>query len=580
MIMKTKVLLISADKYQHLSDISVAKHTISYLKNTFETFLKCEVHELKGNSLSSKNSLLQSINKCTANMDSSDALIVYYCGRAQKLIRNDIEEIYIATNNFLPGRTRGSIKLQEFVDAIINKTNSLIILDSPITISNKNTFSSIEKMQNQFSILSSGTDLSSFASNGVLSPFSLIVDRIFRHSFDTNTPIIIENILEYLSKNHLLLNNNINYSYNICSVENFVFFLSTNPDYFSKLCNHKIDYSYISDNIYSMSSGSRLDGINELEAIIYDNNIDPILKDIAKNRLEYLSSNEEEQAVIDYLFNIRVNSKSSPQKNFDLKPFLGECRAPNLPKLVHIPSGKFYMGSDLNIIDKASHPKHMVYTKEYDISIYLITVLDYAIFVQDTDYDAPSNWIDNNWLQLHKNHPVTYINYYDACNYCSWLTKKLQGASVINDDQYFRLPTEAEWEKAARGLDERLYPWGDVFSSKLCNVKSSAILTTTPVGSYSPQGDSPFGCCDMIGNVREWTSSLWGTAANVPHFKYPYDNNDGREAHNAPKSFRRIVRGGGFYYDDECSNCVTRNRNHPENMHSGGGFRIVLVNRQ
>ncbi len=100
-----------------------------------------------------------------------------------------------------------------------------------------------------------------------------------------------------------------------------------------------------------------------------------------------------------------------------------------------------------------------------------------------------------------EDHPVVNVTWHDAVAYCKWL------AGVTG--KAYRLPSEAEWEKAARGTDGRIYPWGDEWHRMRCNASGGKRGGTTRVGNYSPLGDSPYGCADMVGNVCEWTRSLY-----------------------------------------------------------------------
>ena len=109
-----------------------------------------------------------------------------------------------------------------------------------------------------------------------------------------------------------------------------------------------------------------------------------------------------------------------------------------------------------------------------------------------------------------KDHPVVYVSRNDAMEYCKWLNQILHASREIPiPNLQLRLPTEAEWEKAACGTDGLEYPWGNQFDKNKCNTNEGGKGDTTPVGLYSPQGDSPYGCADMSGNVWEWTHSLF-----------------------------------------------------------------------
>jgi formylglycine-generating enzyme required for sulfatase activity len=130
--------------------------------------------------------------------------------------------------------------------------------------------------------------------------------------------------------------------------------------------------------------------------------------------------------------------------------------------------------------------------------------------------------------------------------YCQWLNNLLKGE--LPAGLVLRLPTEAEWEKAARGANGNEWPWGHEFDKNKCNSSEGGKGGTTPVGAYSPQGDSPFGCADMVGNVWEWTHSLFKP--------YPYKMEDGREDEKV--SGNRVVRGGAFYYNARFARCAYR----------------------
>jgi formylglycine-generating enzyme required for sulfatase activity len=245
------------------------------------------------------------------------------------------------------------------------------------------------------------------------------------------------------------------------------------------------------------------------------------------------------------------------------------------PEMVLIPGGEFLMGSDLNQDQDASRsewPQHTIHLPDYTIARTPVTNAEYAAFVEATRHRAPIHWKGGRPPGGKEDHPVVLISWHGATAYCKWLAR--------NTGKAYRLPSEAEWEKAARGTDGRIYPWGnEPPDEKRCNFDNN-VGDTTPVGQYSPQGDSPYGVTDMAGNVWEWTRSLWGRAWEEPGFRYPYAPGDGRENPEAGDDVRRLVRGGAFDHDSRVVRCAYRYRNLPDDPYWFQGFRVCLAPRQ
>lgn len=232
------------------------------------------------------------------------------------------------------------------------------------------------------------------------------------------------------------------------------------------------------------------------------------------------------------------------------------------------------MGSD-NASDQDAYndefPQHRVYLQEFYISKYPVTNAQYEAFVKASNYKAAGDW-QKYAASGKENHPVVNISWHDAQAFCEWLSKESR--------QTFCLPTEAEWEKAARGglissvarrvlgdVDARIFPWGDAFDEEKCNSRESGIGTTAPVGKYSPGGDSIYGAADMSGNVWEWCSSLYEA--------YPYAPEDGREDLLPTSTSRRVVRGGAWLTVRRFVRCAARNRFFPTDVLESVGFRLI-----
>ena len=234
---------------------------------------------------------------------------------------------------------------------------------------------------------------------------------------------------------------------------------------------------------------------------------------------------------------------------------------PGKTGMVLVPAGTFAMGSNDDHIKQAAEwcgcginyfqdelYMHDVYVSAFYIDKYEVTNRQFATFAQDTGYvtDAEKKPEPNTWRTAYtpgqEDHPVIWMSWNDASAYCQWAGK--------------RLPTEAEWEKAARGDDARLWPWGNNWDNQRLNASEGGRKTTTPVGSFA-QGASPYGLLDMAGNVWEWVGDWFG-----PTYYQDGPNRDSDPT--GPEGGQdRVLRGGGF--NNGLHDVRTANR------HKGGG---------
>ena len=183
-----------------------------------------------------------------------------------------------------------------------------------------------------------------------------------------------------------------------------------------------------------------------------------------------------------------------------------------------IPGGKFIMGSNERWDDEA--PEHIESVNKFYMDLYEVTNADYKKFTYDTKRETPYHWPNGEIPDNKNNYPVIYVNWYDADEYCKWKGK--------------RLPTEQEWEKAARGKSGNIYPWGNTWTIDKSNHPYKGSIGTEPVGSY-PNGKSPYGLYDMSGNVWEWVDSFY-----LPH----PGNNINRGEYGKDK---RVLKGGSWF---------------------------------
>jgi iron(II)-dependent oxidoreductase len=230
-----------------------------------------------------------------------------------------------------------------------------------------------------------------------------------------------------------------------------------------------------------------------------------------------------------------------------------------VPPLCLVPAGPFTLGSDE---DANEAPRHALDLSAYAIATHPVLVAEYACFVR-AGHRLPPDVGRVTWnAQFSRlDHPVVNVSWLDAQAYAAWLSR-LTG-------QVWRLPSEAEWEKAAcwdaAVGGARRYPWGDRFEGSRANTRESTLGTTTAAGTY-PNGASPCGAQDMVGNVREWTSSL--------HASYPYDATDGRE--RADARGERVQRGCSWFGFASDARAAFREWHAAEDISPVVGFRLVL----
>jgi formylglycine-generating enzyme required for sulfatase activity len=230
--------------------------------------------------------------------------------------------------------------------------------------------------------------------------------------------------------------------------------------------------------------------------------------------------------------------------------------------MVLIPAGEFILGSDPRQDKEAQsseQPQHRFALPSFYLAKTPVTNAQYAAFVIDTGHIAPEHWRGGYPPDDREEHPVVAVFWHDAVAYCRWL------AEVTGKP--YRLPSEFEWEKGARGKDGRIYPWGNKWEPGRCNSKENGKGGVTPVNAY-PAGASPYGLLDMAGNVLEWTRSLYKNYPNDPAHLWEDAESSG--------DIWPVLRGGAFIHNSSEMRCAVRRGASPYRWEYHLGFRVSL----
>ncbi|HET8677344.1 MAG TPA: formylglycine-generating enzyme family protein [Blastocatellia bacterium] len=222
--------------------------------------------------------------------------------------------------------------------------------------------------------------------------------------------------------------------------------------------------------------------------------------------------------------------------------------------MVVIPEGEFLMGCDNGA--KNERPARRVFVDRFAIARRAVTNRLYNQFIDDTERATPPTWNDDRFN--HPDQPVTSVSWFDAAEYCAWLTARTGRA--------YRLPTEAEWERAARGgVEGKLYTWGDEPPEDQPHYHQLWMTGPEPVGQRSPNG---FGLYDISENVHEWCADWYDE-------RY-YERAPSRNPRGPATGMRRSSRGGSWRHQIKITRVAARSSIPPDYKYSDYGFRCAL----
>jgi len=317
-----------------------------------------------------------------------------------------------------------------------------------------------------------------------------------------------------------------------------------------------------------LAAGSAPENDNQLFQALLQ--INPILAGRCLFEGQAKVNSAARQAVIDNLLSAIANPAVALRVRIAAGDTLGCLGDPRPGEMVVIPAGKFLMGE--------GREQHELFLPEYQLGKYPVTNAEYKRFIEADGYKEKSFWTEAGWIEVGQNQngprywqdarfnkpnqPAIGLSWYECVAYCRWLSAET--------GQLYRLPTEAEWEKGARGVDGRVYPWGNEFEASRLNIRAGdqQVCTITPVGIY-PKGVSPFGLFDCAGNVWEWCATRWKKP-------FPYDvNQDEWQADILEGQNLRVLRGGSWNYKAEVTRCGYRFKFQPYGWTGRGSFRTA-----
>jgi formylglycine-generating enzyme required for sulfatase activity len=268
-----------------------------------------------------------------------------------------------------------------------------------------------------------------------------------------------------------------------------------------------------------------------------------------------------------------IGSKAPLEERFEAGDILGTLGDPRIdilsPPMVHVPAGEFTRGSDEH---ESEQPIRQVYLDEFMMGKYPVTNREFKEFIRDGGYNNKDHWTQGGWEWRDKknisepglwhdrkwngpNFPVVGVGWYEAAAYAKWLSQKT--------GKNYALPSEARWEKAARGGKGLIYPWGNEFDKNLCNSDECGLNRTSPAGIFAG-GESPYGCVDMAGNVWEWCNDWYGRYGDE-YQKNPTGPGSGTS---------RVMRGGSWNYYAGYLRCSFRDYGRPSIRSLIAGFRL------